>query len=204
MRSLKQVFTAAVASAGIVTISACGFIPTEDQALESNSRRLTQGEIDMAQEVFGDEINYQRIFIKRMTTGADRSKVTAGRIIMTDQRYADDYSQIDDITRISVFFHEMTHIWQGQSDVSFLAEGINEFLRHGFDKKSPYKYSYEDLSRFEELGTEQQGKIVQNYIYWSLKLNEDNKEISCNQIKIHRNALDESFPDIRPMPEMCN
>lgn len=202
--NLKKSFMNASAAVGLSVLAACGPIPTEDQPLESNSRRLTQGEIDMVQEVFGDEINYQRIFIKRMTTGVDRSKTIAGRIIMTDQRYADDYSQIDDAQRISVFFHEMTHILQGQTGVNFMDEGIHNFLKHGFNKHAPYKYNYEDLSHFEELGTEQQGMIVQNYIRWSLALNEENTDTNCNQIEIHRNALKQTFPDIRPMPEMCN
>ena len=151
MKRIKQGFRAAVAGAGLALLSACGTVPTETQEPENNARRLTAGERLLAQEVYNDAINYDRLFIKRGTTKETRSKALNGRIIMTKEHYRDDYSKSKNEYIVSLFFHEMAHIWQQQQGISPVRHAIRNFFKYGLDDSPAYKYKRSDLDNFENL-----------------------------------------------------
>lgn len=197
--TLKSAF----AAAGLAILTACSAPPTPNQPLENNARRLTAGEREMAQEIFGNQIDYDRIFIKRKTAKGDRSSVVSGRMIMTPQRYESDYSNTNNIYNQVIFMHEMTHIWQEQRGTNMVKESIEEFFKHGFDKHGPYEYNRADLEHFEDLGLEQQAKIIQNYVHWILLLDEENKDRFCEEIELHRDALLPTFPHLDEAPDLC-
>jgi RHS repeat-associated protein len=120
------------------------------------SRPMTEGEIALAKEVFGDDIDYSRVRVynKKFAFFQPRGVAMApdGNIYFHPSDYMDDFSTGDVYTR-GWFEHELTHVWQHQ-------RGINVY-KAAFDRN--YDYQLTPGKSFQSYGLEQQGEIVRDY-----------------------------------------
>jgi hypothetical protein len=123
------------------------------------SRQLTLAERDLAQSVFGDAINYDRVtlnnskwwwFQPKRVTMAPRGHI---HFHPKSGLFCEDFCG-QDVTDQGLFIHEMTHVWQHQRGV------ILPLARHPFCR---YSYSIKPGWRLERYGIEQQAEIVRHY-----------------------------------------
>jgi len=118
-----------------------------------DSRWMSEGEVSMSQEVFGDSIDYVKVKIfGRPYIGFQRRGYAMspnGSIYFHPEDYMADFSTAGVGTR-SWFMHEMTHVWQ---------------VQHGIRPTIRFKYNYAPLrtQSFTRWNTEQQGDIVSDY-----------------------------------------
>jgi hypothetical protein len=137
---------------------------TGSRTLEAGqSRALTEGEIEMAKQVFGDDIDYTKVKIYNKKWFAFQSKDTVmtpnGNIYYNPKSdlYFDDFSKVAGSHAIVVketFMHEMTHVWQKQ-------QGKSVAVRATFNRR--YNYTLAPNKSFASYGIEQQGRIVGDY-----------------------------------------
>ncbi len=132
------------------------------------SRLMTDEEIKMVRDIFGDSLPYSRIRCHRMV--GTTSITPIGNPYFSDNRYCADFSnppgteEQRDLAQW-VFVHELTHVWQHY-------HGIN-VIRHALCiSKLPIKYddAYNYFlikdKPFLSYNIEQQASIVADY--WAL------------------------------------
>ncbi len=128
---------------------------------------LTAGEAALLASIFGNGIkteNVQKHFSAKEKPGS------AGYVIPAQtfgvdcikfygaQYAANDYSQTDDIFKYGTFIHEITHIWQNQQ--RSLGNAVNDNQR---GNNQTYEYPLAPDTDFNQLGDEQQAKIIEDY-----------------------------------------
>lgn len=123
------------------------------------SRPLTEGEIAMSKDVFGDDIDYSvpRVFRRTYAPVGQRRGVAVapnGNIYFHPSDYVDDFSA-QGISGRAWFMHEMTHVWQHQQGVSVALRGI-------FNRRYEY-LPFQPGKAFRSYGVEQQSDIVRDY-----------------------------------------
>jgi hypothetical protein len=123
-------------------------------------RGLTQGEIALAQTVFGNAIDYAPVRLKRRKWWLFQPKritmAPNGHIYFHPQSaaYCDDFALAPLFTQ-GFFIHEMTHVWQTQSRGPWYLI----FNRHPFCR---YTYSLRPGAQLNDYGIEQQAEIVRH------------------------------------------
>jgi hypothetical protein len=135
------------------------------------SRVLTEGEIAMARESFGDRVDYAQVRIRRgpghnpvallARRNGNPAITLVNTIHMLDEDSAADFSLGGNRM---LFMHEMTHIWQYDTlgvPRFFLRYG-REYARSGFDAKAMYRYD-EGKTRFAGAMLEAQAEMVSHY-----------------------------------------
>lgn len=121
-------------------------------------RPLTEGEIALAQGMFGDAIGYARVRIVRRKWAffqpRDTVMAPTGSIHFHPQgtRYRDDFAtaSLDDQ---ALFLHEMVHVWQHQRGI------VLPLVRHPWCR---YDYVLEPGRLLTAYGIEQQAMIVEH------------------------------------------
>lgn len=137
-------------------------------------RLLTSGEIALAQLIFGNSIDYSKIFIRRGGLGgipdATKNAMTPfGEIHLPEESYLKikDFSLSKEASDKIWFIHEMTHVWQHQLGFNNFGTGIIIGLKGGYTLESKaydYDLLYNDQNKkFSEFNMEQQGEIVSHY-----------------------------------------
>lgn len=127
-------------------------------AREGTDRLLTQGEINLAQSVFGSAIDYRgvRICQRKWIFFQPRNTVMApmGHIHFHPRSatWSPDFAGAS-LPLQGLFIHEMVHVWQYQTGV-FLP-----LKRHPFCR---YDYAIKPGWRLEKYGLEQQAEIVRH------------------------------------------
>lgn len=137
------------------------------------SRKLTQGEIELAREIFDDSIEYQKVKVhhgKYFFAQPAGSGVTPnGEIYVADNAkrnnflYKKDYS-IETVGLKAFFIHEMAHVWQYQNKIlrvktaAFFGQ-IRHFGRYG----KMYRYVLDARKKLTDYGIEQQAAIIEDY-----------------------------------------
>ena len=121
-------------------------------------RRLTEGERDLAAEVFGGGIDAARVWIFAIPVW-DRAFVAGSRLMVwpvTAARadFADPATPLDDQ---ATFVHELTHVWQAQHGVWLPMAKI----RAG-DSAAAYAYDLDHGPRFAAMNIEQQAMVVED------------------------------------------
>lgn len=124
-----------------------------------SERALTAAERGLAESVFGEAIDYERVricndkwafFQPRQTVMAPRGHIhfhPAGTL------YCPDFCAAE-VSDQGLFIHEMTHVWQYQA-------GINLLLRrHPFCR---YSYTLKPGWPLARYGIEQQAEIVRHF-----------------------------------------
>jgi hypothetical protein len=124
------------------------------------ARCLTSGEIALAQNLFGNAIDYDRMAIVRRKWWPfqPRGVVMAptGNIHFHPESplYRDDFAAAP-LSLQGLFIHEMTHVWQAQRHGRFYLP----LMRHPFCR---YAYQVEDGRPFDRYGLEQQAELVRH------------------------------------------
>lgn len=125
-------------------------------------RALTQGEISLAQTMFGSSIDYSKAEIRQekwaglIPVPKDRAMAPSGKIYFhpDNKDYRADFSLASQSLQ-ALFIHEMTHVWQYQNGISPIFGAI----------AAGGKYRYElgcgkDLADYN---IEQQGQIIMDF-----------------------------------------
>lgn len=131
------------------------------------SRPLTSGEIELAQEVFGKAIEYDRIKIfRRKYLPFQRYDITMapnGHLYFAPNApgYTKDFSKADFLGKHH-FLHELTHVFQYQLGQWVRSRGAVLGLFHQVGLKNVYAYELKD-QKFSDYNLEQQGEIVADF-----------------------------------------
>ncbi|MFV1845785.1 PAAR domain-containing protein [Stenotrophomonas maltophilia] len=147
---------------GVITTSdtmGTSIVPVQ---VPGHERGLTQGEIEMAQLVFGDAIDYSLVRIHNhgywMLFGMqpeDTVVAPNGEIYFPDLIYSDDFLR-EDLELQHLFIHEMTHVWQHQL-------GYNVKLTRGPRPNMSYNYALDEVRLLHDYNMEAQGDILADY-----------------------------------------
>ncbi|RNF35773.1 hypothetical protein [Paracoccus methylarcula] len=89
------------------------------EARKGEKRRLTEGEISMANRVFNGAVNLRKVRVyssPSRTRGSlvHKHTVDSGIYCPTAQHYSEDFSQTALVDQ-AAFIHEMAHVWQNQT-----------------------------------------------------------------------------------------
>ena len=130
------------------------------------SRPLTQGEITLAQGIFGNAIDYGRVRIHDGKFMPFHPKGTGmapeGNLYMYGC-YHDDYSVKGPRVRAH-FIHEMAHVWQYQNRIlDPIRAAVELNLRHRFNYGASYAYHIDGTKDLLDYNMEQQATIIQDY-----------------------------------------
>lgn len=131
----------------------------------SITRRLTEGEIKLAQSIFKDSVNYDHVSIHsgRLMGPMHKdnfAKTTLLSQIFMHNLYKDDFSKAQPGLQ-GLFIHEMTHVWQGQQ-MAFSYRPIDLKNMISYTRKA-YDYALTGDKDLLDYGTEQQASIVADY-----------------------------------------
>jgi hypothetical protein len=124
------------------------------------ARPLTNGEIALAQTMFGDAIDYGRVKVVRRKWWPFQPKGVAmaptGNIHFHPRsaNWSEDFSQ-ENLSLQGLFIHEMTHVWQAQAKGRFYLP----LMRHPFCR---YDYRLKPGQSFHAYGLEQQAELVRH------------------------------------------
>lgn len=144
-------------------------------------RALTQGEIALAKDVFGDSIDYSSVRLRDEDyvpwQGKDYAMAPNGHIYFGENlRGVADWSQQKTHDQ-GLFIHEMTHVWQHQHGVNVLLVGAYQQTKQ-FLMSDQYAYRLEPGKALKDYNIEQQGDIVRDYFF---EKNESG-EVSANNL----------------------
>nr|WP_294848355.1 vgr related protein [uncultured Sphingomonas sp.] len=124
------------------------------------SRALTQGEIAIAETMFGNAIAYDRVRIVRgkwwpfQPRGIVMAPTGNIHFHPASPLWSDDFSR-ESLGRQGLFIHEMTHVLQAQQRGRFYLP----LMRHPFCR---YQYQLVEGRPFDRYGLEQQAEIVRH------------------------------------------
>jgi hypothetical protein len=125
-------------------------------------RPLTEGEVGLARDVFGDGIDYRRVRIVGRPFG--RAAMTLGSWITFPPRpeTPSDFSRAP-IRLQAWFIHEMTHVWQFQGGwATTLWSWLRTLTRGGYGRGLPgYRYRL-PLGAWGAYNLEQQASMVEH------------------------------------------
>ncbi|MGM0423163.1 MAG: hypothetical protein ACQEQL_08735 [Pseudomonadota bacterium] len=135
-------------------------------------RPLTAGEIQLARTIFGEKLDYDKITVVNRRFGLLAHK-NGGRTFMNTLNASGtancaDFSK-EGPGKQAFFLHEMTHIWQYQSNCLDLTKKvIKDVAKHNFNYHSTaYMYHLDEKMPFEKYGHEQQASIVEDFFLLS-------------------------------------
>lgn len=118
------------------------------------SRRLTQGEIDLAHSVFGEHIGLDEVRLKTTWWVLKNYAVSPnGNIYFHPADWTEDFAR-ETLGKQSWLIHELTHVWQ-------LQQGLKVVRGALINRR--YDYVIEAGKSFFAYGIEQQARIVQDY-----------------------------------------
>lgn len=122
-------------------------------------RALTQGEIALAHEAFGQAIRLDTV---RLIAWPFARAFVAGRwfgrdwIVWPHRALAEDFTK-GPVRTQGVLVHELTHVWQAQQGVNLLLAK----LKAG-DRRESYAYSADAECRWDALNIEQQAMVMEH------------------------------------------
>lgn len=131
------------------------------------NRGLTENEKALAETVFRDALDYERIRIhdaKYIFFQATNVLMTPnGQIYAPGTMYRADYAA-EPLNYQELFIHESAHVWQYQIGVlNPKLSGLFEFVRNGFDYNKAYRYVLESGRDLIDYGMEQQAAMIADY-----------------------------------------
>ena len=134
--------------------------PAEQFCPAGGERPLSAGEIALARSIFGDEVDYASVSIRRRKWFPLQSRKVAmapcGHIHFhpDGSLYCEDFAHSSP-ERQGLFIHEMTHIWQAQQRGTWYLP----LMRHPFCR---YRYVLSPGKPLVAYGIEQQAEIVRH------------------------------------------
>jgi uncharacterized integral membrane protein (TIGR00697 family) len=134
-------------------------------------RSLAEGEIALAEPVFGGAIRYSDVRIRHgagwnpialIAFANGNPAITLGRSIYLRDGVA-DFAQLGEAER-RLFLHEMVHVWQYRAlgILRFLLRYARDFAAARFDARAMYRYA-PGKTRFGEAMLEAQAEIVSDH-----------------------------------------
>ena len=140
-------------------------------------RKLTAGEIALAEAAFGKEIDYDRVkltdgpgnnFAAHIAFARGNPAITLGATVYFKFDFCDDFSQPGRDRKS--YMHEMTHVWQYRKFgmAVFLLRYGDELRIAGGKANDMYKYEA-GKTRFNEAMLEAQANMVGDYseVLWA-------------------------------------
>ncbi len=130
-------------------------------------RSLTEGEIQLCQGVFANQIHYANVRIMNHPFLPWQAKnvlmAPTGYIHVRNLLYKTDYSLESESYR-ALFIHEMTHIYQHQLGIAVLLKGalLQSAYFLSFKRYDPYRYTFKAGKSFWDYNIEQQGDIARD------------------------------------------
>ena len=133
---------------------------------EGDKRRLTEGEIAMTRTVFGDAVDYDKVWVHHhgwwlFMGKQDRNTAVTpnGEMYYPKDIYRNDFSSKDDGLANALFMHEMVHVWQYQMGYRVKLNALRVTARGS----SAYAYNLTPDSHLRDFNMEQQGNIMSDY-----------------------------------------
>ncbi len=129
--------------------------------LEPHERALTEGEIAMARQVFGNSIDYAKVKVHNhgFFWFGLQSKNTAvtpnGEIYFNSEDFLSDFS-VADAREKQLFIHEMVHVWQWQLGYLVWLHGAMRF-------NLSYEYVLGKQFLLSDFNMEAQGDLLADY-----------------------------------------
>ncbi|MTH48884.1 type IV secretion protein Rhs [Intestinirhabdus alba] len=128
----------------------------DDKLKDGGLRRLTAGEIQLAQSVFISTIAYHKVWIHKgsylpLNLQNEYAVMTPNGELYFRYWYRDDFSQ-ETVDLQHLFIHEMGHVWQREKGVNIIGRGLVSWA---------VSYSYTlDGRLLSEYPMEQQAQII--------------------------------------------
>ncbi len=124
-------------------------------------RGLTIGEAALLKGIFGDTINTDSIRANLHPQGYDDivGSVDTGKVAADfwgPENSSKDFSKEPNGYKFGTFVHELTHVWQNQTERKY----TNDTAPTAKDK---YTYTLSSKSKFEDYRVEQQAAIIEDY-----------------------------------------
>lgn len=195
-RKLRGIFAAA--ALGLST--ACTPAPAPLSNGQIN-RPLTDGEIALAYQIFGDSIDYSRVRVHK-NAQSQTNRAHRNSIFMTQTSYRDDYGASRSTSVRATFIHEMAHIWQSHTGTDLVNEAIGLFFSHGGVYDRAYDYDLIDLLNFENLSIEQQASIIEDYFFFNETATHSNGANHCFEVRARADGIRRVLPNI-PINPVC-
>ncbi|EJL31515.1 hypothetical protein PMI01_02811 [Caulobacter sp. AP07] len=121
-------------------------------------RRLTQGERDLAAQVFGAGLDAGRVRVLAIPFWSRAFAASGGLIVWPARAMRPDFAAPEvPVAEQAVFVHELVHVWQAQRGLNLLLAK----LRAG-DGPAAYAYDLDGEARFAALNLEQQAMVVED------------------------------------------
>ncbi len=132
-------------------------------------RKLTAGEITLAQSVYQNSLNYQNIRIHkgRLIPFFQHESVAMspfGTMHFPSALYVDDFSTADQ-SKQHLFIHEMAHIWQFQLGLTLWLDGMILTAKGGYRANQCYAYEHRVgvCEHFSDFNMEQQADLIADW-----------------------------------------
>lgn len=183
-------------------------------AIDPTCRKLTEEEIELAREYFGDDLDYSTVnYFNRAPLWGFRKQENAIAVSSSGNIYEmneEFYDAGNDFLISNVFLHEMHHVWQWQN-------GHLNPLKKRREHDGTYQYNINEYERFLDFGIEQQGEIIQSIHAFRVSLRDQGDQISkerttilCDYLNKHEEMAAQELPieitdcgnDIAPVPEI--
>jgi|SRR5579862_5164568 len=130
-------------------------------------RALTDGEIKLAQSIFGGSLNYSKVAVfdhKINPLQPDNFNAAPDGNLYMIKHYCADFSKAP-VEDQAALLHELTHVWQRQNNTMNLeAAFAKEMLKHKFNYRKTNDYTLEPGKDFNAYGFEQQAGIIEDYV----------------------------------------
>jgi hypothetical protein len=124
-------------------------------------RHLTLGETRLARNIFGNSIQYHKVWIhcdSYLPFGLQGKMVGMapnGEIYFRKETYERDFSFASRSSQ-HFFIHELTHVWQHQHGMWVRTRGLFSWL-------SSYIYTLDERRKLADYNMEQQAQIIADY-----------------------------------------
>lgn len=132
-------------------------------------RRLTANEIQFAQTVFKNSIDYSKVWVHhgRLIPFFQYEKVAMspfGTMHFPKTLYAIDFTK-ENISKQHLFIHEMAHIWQYHLGLKLWLDGGILGIKGGYRGNVCYRYDawLPEKTKLNQFNMEQQADIIADY-----------------------------------------
>lgn len=135
-------------------------IDEAEEVRKGRLRKLTTGEVTLLREVYGNNIDYSRICIRKgsYVMPKDTAFVVNERIFFHKDDYQDDFSPV--IMDMAWLAHEVGHVWQYQKLNYKWTKAVLEHIKYG---RGVYHYIPDPDKKLTDYRFEQQGAILHDY-----------------------------------------
>ena len=165
MDSFRKLFTESalwVAELGILLVECFGVFEIYETLMDFvkfNTRPLKAWEIELAQSVFGQSINYRRVRIDEFAVAGPRQK----KLCYVSFYIVNSWGSM----RNSLLIHELIHVWQYERiGAVYIPRALRaQFSEEGYNYGGvkQLRYALEQGRSFWDFNLEQQGDIVADY-----------------------------------------